>query len=91
MEDFGRQLDESHPFAEEGQFIRLDLRDGRNISGTIVTMENQQLLLETEVGRRWIVYRQLAPASRIRVDRGERNAHIEEKALQEVLRRLQEN
>ena len=90
IQEYGAQLDESHPFAEEGQFIRLTLRDGRTPSGTIVRLERQQLLLETETGRVWIVFRQLAPESRIRVDRGERNAHIEEKALQEVLRRLQE-
>ncbi len=89
MEEFRVKLDETHPLAGPGDFVRLTLGDGRIVSGTIVRKDNTQLLLETPAGRIWIVYRNLVTESRIRVDEGERNARLEEKALQEVLRRLQ--
>jgi len=89
MEEFRVKLDETHPVAGPGDFVRLTLADGRIASGTIVRKDNTQLLLETPAGRIWIVYRNLVTESRIRVDDGERNARLEEKALQEVLRRLQ--
>jgi type IV secretory pathway VirB10-like protein len=90
IEEYRQALDESHPMSKQGEFIRLTLTDGRNVSGTIDKKDNQQLLLDTETGKMIIVYRQLVTESRIRVDMSERNARLEEKALQEVLRRLQD-
>lgn len=88
-EEYRRELDEKLPIAKAGDYIRLTLLDKRAISGTISRMDANQLALQTTAGQRWILYRQLARESRMRVDKSERDTWVEEKALEEVLKRLQ--
>lgn len=88
-EEFRKDLDEKLPIAKEGEYIRLTLRDNRTVSGTITRMDANQLALQTTAGQRWILYRQLSRESRMRVDKSERDTWVEEKALEEVLKRLQ--
>jgi hypothetical protein len=88
--EFTQKLNEQLPLANVEDFVHLTMADGRTkVSGTIKSMSPQQLQLATPEGLRWIVYRQLAPDSRLRVDANERATWVEERALQEVLRRLQ--
>jgi hypothetical protein len=89
MDEFRADLDERFPMAKEGEFVRLTLRDNRTVGGTILRMEPNQLSLQTSSGQRWVVYRQLSRESRMRVDNGERETWVEEQALEEVLKRIQ--
>lgn len=88
-EEFRQELDEKMPMAKQGDYVRLTLRDNRVVSGSISRMDSNQLALQTSSGQRWILYRQLSRESRIRVDQSERDTWVEEKALEEVLKRLQ--
>lgn len=90
VEEYREQLDQRHPRAEVGDYIRLTLTDGRGVGGTIDAMDGQQLQLKTPTGNVRLLYRQLSRESRLRVDESERNAFLEERALEEVLRRLRE-
>ncbi len=89
MEEMTLKLQESHPMYEPNQFVRLVLTGNRTESGTLLRLDNQFLVLgkggANQVG---IFYRELMPESRLRVDAGERATFVEEKALEEVLRRM---
>jgi hypothetical protein len=87
--ELSRKLDETLPMYEPGAFIRLVLTANRTESGTLLRLENQYLILSKGPATQLrISYRELAPESRIRVDSSERSAFVEEKALEEVLRRM---
>ncbi|MDF3127632.1 hypothetical protein P0Y35_00340 [Kiritimatiellaeota bacterium B1221] len=88
-DSFRNELDSKMPLAKAGDYIRLTLRDNRTISGNITRLENNQLALQSTSGTRWIPFRQLSRESRMRVDKSERETWVEEQALQEVLKRLQ--
>jgi len=88
-DEFRTDLDNRFPMAKEGEYIRLTTLENRSMSGTIVTMEANQLALNSTRGQQWIVYRRLSRESRMRVDKSERETWVEEKALEEVLKRLQ--
>ncbi|MCH8511706.1 MAG: hypothetical protein LAT83_08625 [Kiritimatiellae bacterium] len=73
---------------EEGQFARLTLTDGHVISGVIQQIGAVQLRITLpDTGDQPIMFRQLSQESRIRVDRNERAALIQERATEEALRR----
>ncbi len=88
-DEFRKDLDTKLPLAKVGEYIRLTLRDNRTISGNITRLDNNQLALQSTSGTRWIPFRQLSRESRMRVDKSERETWVEEQALQEVLKRLQ--
>ena len=89
--EYRSQLDRNYPFAMPGEQVTLNTLNGDEEQGEILRMEEEQILLSTGRGEIRIPYRKLDPASRIRVDRREREAQLEEKALEEVIRRLREN
>jgi hypothetical protein len=86
--EYTRQLDENLPIAKMESFVRLTLTDGQVHSGTIKGQSPQGLLLGSSEGQVWLDFRQLVPESRLRVDASARASWVEEKTLQEVLRRL---
>lgn len=88
-EEFLADLDERFPMAKVGQFIRLTMRDNRVVSGTILQLEANQLALRNANGQTWVTYRLLSRRSRMQVDKSERETWAEERALEEVLKRLQ--
>jgi hypothetical protein len=88
-DEFRADLDNRFPMAKEGEYVRLTTLENRIMSGTIVTMEANQLALNSTRGQQWVVYRRLSRESRMRVDKSERETWVEEKALEEVLKRLQ--
>ncbi|MDA3872787.1 MAG: hypothetical protein PF795_02370, partial [Kiritimatiellae bacterium] len=86
-EEYTRELDEKYPMAEIGDAVELTFTDNRTIRGRIRRFETQELILETAIGQRGVLYRQLSRESRMRVDKMERNTWAQEKAVQEVLNR----
>ena len=89
--EFTMRLDQNFPMHRQGDVVRLVLVDGQVVNGTLVQIAPGQLLLRMQRGDNWLAFRQLSQESRIRVDPSERSAFIEERALEEVLRRLQQD
>ncbi|MEX2607454.1 MAG: hypothetical protein WD708_08925 [Kiritimatiellia bacterium] len=87
VEEYTRELDEKYPMAKVGDVVDLTQTDNRTIRGRIRQFGTQELILETSIGQRNVLYRQLSRESRMRVDRVERNTWAQEKAVQEVLNR----
>ena len=83
-----KDLDERLPFARVGESINLTLLNNYRIRGTLIRLDARQLQLRTATGTQVIPYRQLSTDSRLRVDESERDTWLEERALEEVLRRL---
>jgi hypothetical protein len=84
------KLQETLPMYEPNQFVRLVLTGNRTENGTLLKLDNQFLVLgKGGGGQLRIFYRELLPESRLRVDAGERATYVEEKALEEVLRRME--
>lgn len=87
-EEMAEDLDQRLPLANIGDPVTLTLRSNRTLSGTLLRLEARQLQLQSTTGAQWIPYRQLSPESRLQVDPSEREAWLEERALEEVLKRL---
>jgi hypothetical protein len=88
--EFTRRLDENFPLYELDESVRLTLNNGRVITGTLLQIERRRVQLRMPIGVDWIQLTDLAQESRVRLDPLERAAFIEERALEEVLRRLQQ-
>jgi hypothetical protein len=86
--DMRRNLDEKAPVAKPGEDVTLTFRNNRSITGTLLRLEARQFQLQTSTGAQWFPYRQLLLESRLRVDASERETWLEERALEEVLKRL---
>jgi len=88
-QEFRKTLNTEYPRAKVGDPVRLTTVDGRVFNGTVMAYGNQQVQVNLPEGPKYFMFRQLEPQSRLRVDPSERETWVEEKALEEVLKRLQ--
>lgn len=87
-QELSRALDQQAPLAKPGDTVRLTLQNGQQIEGTLLQTAPRQFKLDSAIGSQWIPYRQLNLQSRLQVDARERDAFLEEKALEQILNRL---
>lgn len=83
--EYRDELDRTAPMLKQGGYVTVRLANGGTVSGTVTELGRYYVTLKTTQGTQPVHFRQLAPASRIRVDQRERDRYIKEKVVEAVL------
>ena len=82
------QLNQRAPLIQIGEQTTLSLTNNRTVSGILLRREGRQFQIQSTLGAQWVPYRSLTLESRLRIDSSEREAWLEERALEQVLQSL---